>query len=107
MATLSRDEFINRIQDRVGTDKSDEAITFVEDMIDTYNDLEKKANSEVDWEQRYHELDESWKERYRHRFFTAGADNINSGVKANADPVDDDGYDPEDVSVSDLFEDKS
>ena len=26
MATLSRDEFINRIQDRVGTDKSEEAI---------------------------------------------------------------------------------
>ena len=61
MSVLNRDDFFNRIQNIAGTDTSDETLGFIEDMTDTYNDLEARVNGDgVDWEQRYHDLDESW-----------------------------------------------
>ena len=73
MSVLNRDEFFNRVHQRVGTDNSDEAIKFIEDMSDTFNSLEERANGDgTDWEKKYHELDESWKKKYRHRFFSGG-----------------------------------
>ena len=77
MAVLARDDFFTRLQERVGTATSDEDIAFIEDMTDTFNDLENRANGDgIDWEQRYHELDESWKQKYKHRFFSGGVSNI-------------------------------
>lgn len=99
MAILSRDEFFARIHDKIGSDSSDDSISFLEDMSDTYNDLENKANNDnVDWEKKYHELDESWKKRYTHRFF--------SGDSRNIPGNDDDGkpdYDAESVSFESIF----
>ena len=73
MSVLNRDDFFSRVQTVVGTDTSDETLGFIEDMTDTYNDLESRANGDgVDWERRYHELDESWKAKYKQRFFSGG-----------------------------------
>ena len=73
MAVLDRDTFFSRLQERVGEDTSDESISFVEDMTDTYNELERRATGDgVDWEQRYKDLDDAWKKKYQHRFFSAG-----------------------------------
>lgn len=73
MSVLNRDDFFNRIQNIAGTDTSDETLGFIEDMTDTYNDLEARVNGDgVDWEQRYHDLDESWKAKYKQRFFSGG-----------------------------------
>ena len=73
MSVLNRDDFFNRIQNIAGTDTSEETLAFIEDMTDTYNDLDSKANGDgVDWEQRYHDLDESWKSKYKQRFFSGG-----------------------------------
>lgn len=72
MPILKREEFFNRVHEKIGNDTSDEAISFLEDMTDTFNDLEKKANGTgEDWEKKYHELDESWKAKYRHRFLNS------------------------------------
>ena len=61
MAVLTRDEFFDRVQKIVGTDTSDDSLTFIEDMTDTYNNLDEKANGDgTDWEQRYKDLDEAW-----------------------------------------------
>ena len=73
MSVLNRDDFFSRVQTMAGTDTSDETLGFIEDMTDTYNDLESRANGDgVDWERRYHELDESWKAKYKQRFFSGG-----------------------------------
>lgn len=104
MAILSRDEYFSSLHDRLGSDSSEEGIKFLEDMTDTYNDMESKANGDgVDWEKKYHELDESWKARYQHRFFNGGDrsnpnDQNGSGCQDEADD-----YNPDDVNVSDLF----
>lgn len=77
MSVLTRDEFFDRVQKVAGTDTSDDTLTFIEDMTDTYNSLEEKASGDGnDWEQRYHDLDESWKEKYKKRFFSGGTSRV-------------------------------
>lgn len=103
MAVLNREEFFARLDTRLANDTSDEGIAFLEDMTDTYNDLERKASGDgVDWESKYKALDESWKKRYRHRFFSGGSSEIPSEGETSV--VDD--YSPEDVKVDDLFTEK-
>ncbi len=71
MSVLNRDDFINSINTIVGTDTSDNALKFIEDMTDTYNSLEEQANGDGEnWKQKYQELDNSWKEKYKRRFFS-------------------------------------
>ena len=84
MAVLEREDFFTRIHQRIGDDSSEEAIGFMEDMADTYNEMEKRANGDgVDWKQRYQDLDESWRKKYTHRFFSAGG-----GTASTAEPQD-------------------
>lgn len=104
MAILSRDDFFARLHERLGDDTSDESISFLEDMTDTYNDLERRSKGDgVDWEKKCHDLDESWKKRYRHRFFTGG----DTGVpETSNNGTDEDEYNAETVTVDDLFTEK-
>ena len=106
MAILSRDEYFASLHDRLGSDSSEEGIKFLEDMTDTYNDMESRVNGDgVDWEQRYHELDESWKARYQHRFFNGGDRSVPNGTfSAGGCEEDEDEYNPDDVKVDDLFQ---
>jgi hypothetical protein len=100
MSVLNREEFFARLDARLANDTTDEGISFLEDMTDTYNELERKANGDgIDWETKYKELDESWKKRYRHRFFSGGANESLTGDET----VTIDEYSPEDVKVDDLF----
>lgn len=102
MAVLGKDDFFAAVQGRIGTDTSDEAITFVENMTDTYNDLMNKANGDgTDWEQKYKELDDSWKARYKHRFFSSPATCNPDGVPT--EPMAQ-GEDPTTVTIDDLFQ---
>ena len=98
MSVLNRDDFFNRIQNIVGTDVSDDSLSFIEDMNDTYNDLESRANGDgIDWQQRYNELDEAWKEKYKKRFFSGGSSYT---PKADKDPDPQ----PSNVDYEDLFD---
>lgn len=102
MSVLNREEFFARLNERLANDTSDDGISFLEDMTDTYNDLEHKANGDgVDWEKKCREIDEGWKKRYRHRFFSGGSDFI---ADSGTDKEDD--YSPEDVKIDDLFNKK-
>lgn len=97
MAVLTRDEFFDRVQKIVGTDTTDESLTFIEDMTDTYNSLDERANGDgTDWEQRYRDLDESWKEKYKKRFFSGGSSRVIEDVK--------DVEEKKEVTYDDLFE---
>lgn len=98
---LNRDEYFNRLHAMVGTDTTDESISFIEDMTDTYNDMENRLNGDgTDWEAKYKELDKSWREKYRHRFFSGNGGAIEQG---EPDP-DENEYNPDDVKIDDLFE---
>ena len=67
-----RDEILAAIRERVGDDTSDEALALIEDVSDTLD----AAGDPGDWERRYNELDASWRQRYKERFFSKPKDEI-------------------------------
>lgn len=109
MSVLNRDEFFDSLQNFIGESAEDDALKFLEDMTDTYNDMDTRLqNSEgADWEQRYHDLDASWKEKYKKRFFSGGTTNVppvivnNSGQAMTLDDEPED--DITNVTFKDLF----
>lgn len=101
MAILSREDFFSKLNERLGSDTSDESIAFLEDMTDTYNDLERRSNGDgVNWEQKYKELDESWKSKYKHRFFSSSDNSYvppNNGMETEEEDTSDT------IQIKDLF----
>ena len=96
MAIKSKEEILEQINARIGEDNSDEAIALIEDITDTLDDFETRANGDgVDWKSRYEENDEEWRNKYKERFFNAEPkDN-------NLDEPDTDSNKP--MSYADLF----
>ena len=89
MAILDRDNFFKRIRERLGEDDSEEALSYLEDMTDTWEDMERRASreGEENWEEKYNNLDAEWRKRYRDRFF-----NTPEGAKEDQEEdVKDDG----------------
>lgn len=71
MAIKSREEIMEAIKARIGEDTSDEAISFLEDVKDTLDDMQKKATPDSeDWKKKYEENDAQWRQRYKDRFFS-------------------------------------
>lgn len=104
MSVLEREKFFEAVQSRVGEDTSDEAIAFIEDMTDTYNDLETRAAGDgVDWKQRYDELDEKWKKKYAHRFFSGGG-TVRTTLREDTEEEATDDVPGEKITYKDLFE---
>lgn len=105
MAVLSREEYLTKIQERLGDDVSDDSIKFLEDLTDTYNDLEKRAKGDgEDWKKRYEDNNEAWKKRYQQRFFSGGGYSNNpDGFGEDSDPEDEALKRASSISINDLF----
>ena len=101
MAVLSRDDFMARINERVGDDNSDDALSFIEDMTDTFDDLSSSSNAE-EWEQKYNELDTMWREKYKARFMSSGTD-PKSVIDEQNEDIKDDGTE---TTFDDLFKER-
>lgn len=83
MAYLSREELLARVKERIGEDLSDDAISFVEDITDTYDELYGKDAS-TEWEEKYNNLDEEWRKRYTERFYSDNTtDKVTEDVKTD------------------------
>lgn len=101
---LNKEDFMKRLQERIGEDTSDEAMSFIEDMTDTFNDMETRSsgNNGEQWQKKYDELDKTWREKYKARFFnseTTPEDTKN----VQEDDVKDDGNEK---TYADLFEER-
>lgn len=68
MAVKNRDEILEAIRKRVGEDTSDEAISLLEDVTDTFTDYETRVADKTDWKAKYDEMDASWRKKYMDRF---------------------------------------
>ena len=105
MAVLKKEDFMSRLQERIGDDTSDEAMQFIEDMTDTFNDFETRSSglNDEQWQSRIDELDKSWREKYKARFFNT--ETTPDDVKANQE---DDVKDDENIekTFDDLFEER-
>lgn len=83
---MSREEFVSRIKAHLGDATDDASISFMEDMVDTYDEL-----SSTDWEQKYRENDAAWRKRYIERFENGGVKEEETRVEV--DTVEDNSED--------------
>lgn len=90
----SKDELLNAIRAVLADDTTDDALTLLEDVTDTFDSM---SDSE-DWRGKYEELDKSWRQRYKDRFFANPAEND----EEEAQP--DENVDEEPTRFEDLFE---
>ena len=67
----NKDDLLRAINERFTDDNSDEVLTLIEDVTDTFNDLETRAADSINWEEKYNSLDADWRKRYRERFFSS------------------------------------
>ena len=70
MGVKNKDEILEAIKTRVGDNTDDETISLLEDVSDTFTDLETRASGCEDWKTKYEENDKLWRERYTNRFFS-------------------------------------
>lgn len=63
MAVKSKEELIESLKAVLGEEADDNSLTLLEDVADTFD-----AN-QLDWKQKYDDLDRDWRKRYRDRFF--------------------------------------
>lgn len=65
---LTKDDLMKKLSAIIGDRNDDEAITFIEDVSDTFDNREETAGE--DWKKKYDELDAEWRTRYKERFFS-------------------------------------
>lgn len=104
MAVRTRDEILAAIRSCLGDDTSDDALTIIEDIDDTFKDYETRTGE--DWKGKYDELDAQWRKRYRDRFFQK-ADNEETTPEDVKDDNEEDLKDESEVKDFDeLFTEK-
>ena len=71
MAVKTREEILESFKSILGENTDDETISFLEDITDTLDDFEKRANGDgTDWKSKYEENNENWRKKYTERFFS-------------------------------------
>lgn len=71
MSVKTREEILESFKTRLGENPDDESISFLEDITDTLDDFEKRANGDgTDWKSKYEENDANWRKKYTERFFS-------------------------------------
>lgn len=94
MSVKSKTEILDAIKEKFGDDTSDSTLSFLEDVSDTFDDLEAKSNDSTDWKAKYEENDKTWRQKYHDRFFSSDEDkddndNDDDGDKGSPKTFDD------------------
>lgn len=114
MAVISREELVASVTARLGGEPDDDGIVLLENLSDTLDDYESRANVDIEsernaWEEerttlnnRITEIDNEWRRRYTERF--------NQPIENNNDPLmdkiieDNTDISVEEIEVEDLFD---
>ena len=77
MAVKTREEILKSLRDRFGEEPTNEDISMLEDITDTFKDFEEKTSDATNWKNKYEENDKAWKKKYSDRFFSKDDDKNN------------------------------
>lgn len=74
MSRLSREEMLNKFNNLMGDNNSDDVLSFIEDINDTVDvdngqEIETLRATVARLENENKELDNNWREKYKSRFF--------------------------------------
>lgn len=97
MSVKSKTEILDAIKEKFGDDTSDSTLSFLEDVSDTFEDLESKSSDSTNWKAKYEENDKAWRQKYHDRFFSSDDDKNDD----NDDNEGDEGEAPK--TFDDLF----
>lgn len=100
MAKLEREAFLERIKARLGETPSDDDISFLEDMTDTFDGF-SGTFTQSDIDSAVKAKDDEWRKKYTERFFNTGA---KSTDETEGTDVDDDTA--ENITIEDLYTEK-
>lgn len=96
----SKEEIIASLKSIIGEDSSDEAITLLEDVTDTLSVDHSAVTAELEeMKQKYTDLDNEWRKRYRDRFY--------GDVDTSEDDLLKDALTPQALTYDSLFEEVS
>lgn len=97
MSVLNREEFLNKLKEKIGDSTEDSDLKLIEDFTDTYDDLVSSTKPDgIDWKKKYEDNDKEWRTKYRERFF--------SGTPQINEPEPEPEPEPEDdITFDDLF----
>lgn len=72
MSVVSKESLLERIRDITGSEnaESDESISLLEDLSDTFEDLSSQVLQAGDYKKKYEENDAEWRKKYHDRFFS-------------------------------------
>lgn len=104
---LNREEFMSAISAIVGERTDDEAISFVENMSDTYDafgDSEKDKKIE-ELKKRLEDTEQAWRNKYRNRFY-GGTDEEENPSNQSLEEDKDDMIEAEEITIDDLFDEE-
>lgn len=106
---LTREELMNAVASIVGDRTDDEAITFVENVTDTfdaYSSTELEiANATIDeLTQKVADTESAWRKKYMDRFYAGSDEEANPSNQPNTEEEEETALDGEDITVEDLFE---
>ena len=107
MGVITKDELMEQVKGIVGENTDDTTLKFLEDLSDTFNDLETKAQGDgEDWKAKFEQNDKEWRERYQQTFFSGtkppqGSEPQNDLTKPNEEPLDEEPNKPQ--KFEDLF----
>lgn len=102
MAVVTKEDLLNSISEIVGEDSSDNVLTLIENVTDTFDSLSEAAADSIDWKQKYEENDNEWRAKYKARFFESGSDETD--VEESVEVPDEDVE--EKTTFDDLFEEE-
>nr|DAO66673.1 MAG TPA: hypothetical protein [Caudoviricetes sp.] len=97
MAVKTKDEILQSVKSIIGESTDDNAIELLEDITDTINDYDEKTKE--DWKAKYAELDETWKKKYKERFF-----NDDTEIEKEKEKEIEEEKDETEITFNDIFE---
>jgi hypothetical protein len=100
MAVRSKDELMDRISTIIGDRTDDDALEFMADFTDTYDSLNNHEGMYT--KEQYDNLDASWRQKYKDRFFSGPANDDENENKNNKEK-DKDKAPAEEITIEDLF----
>lgn len=107
MAVVTKEQIMEQVKAVVGENTDDATLKFLEDLTDTFTDLETKAQGDgEDWKSKYEQNDKEWRERYQQTFFSGtkpeqGKEPQNDLTKPSEEPPVEETNEPQ--KFEDLF----
>ena len=96
MAIKTKEELLTSLKQTFGDNTDDATLSLIEDVTDTYDDLNSKAKPDgKDWKAEAERIDKEWRQKYHDRFFNP--------VEDEKDPLDAVDPEPKKYRFEDLF----